>query len=785
MAMILLQANVAAAESPPSSFDIGGQPLAGALNEFARQSSRQILFSTEVVQAKRTRGVKGELEPEAALRQLLEGTGLTYRVTADDTILVEAARSGESADSRAEGAQLEEIVVTAQKRVQRLQDVPVPVTVISGQSLVSSNQLRLQDYYSSVPGLSLTPGSQSTQVLSIRGIASGSIFNPTVGVTIDDVPYGASGANAGGNVVPDIDPSDLTSVEVLRGPQGTLYGASSMGGLLKFVTVDPSTEAVTGRVQAGWSDVRNGSESGYNFRGAINVPVSEDFAIRASAYTRRDPGYIDNVLTGEKGVNRIDVDGGRLSALWRPSDDFSVKLSALAQQSRGHGASSVSRLPGLRDLEQSYARGAGAFDNELQAYSSTITAALGRFDLTSVSGYNVNEPHDSADLSAFFGSDANDLHGVSGVLVNEQLRSSKFTQELRLSTLLGEKAEWLIGAFYTSEKSRWRQSIDAVEPTQGTLTGNILIDTFPTTLKEYAAFTNVTFHVTDRFDVQVGARQSKIKQSNQDTLSGDLFAEPIVSEQFKADSSPFTYLLTPSFKISPDLMLYARLASGYRVGGTNSALNAPPQYDPDKAQNYELGFKGDFFERTLAVDASAYYIDWKNIQVLQSTYVSNAPRAKSQGIELSVELRPVESLRISAWAVWSEAELTEDFPADSISFGRSGDSLPASSRYSANLSVRTEFPLGSADGFLGSTLNYVGERKGVFTTSAERQVLPAYAKVDVVAGATYGSWTINLFLNNLTDKRGVLSGGLGEDLDPTGFYYITPRSVGMSLVKAF
>jgi outer membrane receptor protein involved in Fe transport len=166
--------------------------------------------------------------------------------------------------------------------------------------------------------------SSSFQQLSIRGIMSGLYTNPTVGITVDDVPYGSSTflGGGGGTVMPDIDPADLARIEVLRGPQGTLYGASSMGGLLKFVTVDPSTDGVSGRIEGGINSVYNGAELGYGARGSVNVPLGDVLAVRVSAFSRQDPGYVDNVQSGQRGVNKTDVDGGRLSALWRPSDLF-------------------------------------------------------------------------------------------------------------------------------------------------------------------------------------------------------------------------------------------------------------------------------------------------------------------------------------------------------------------------------------------------------------------------------------------------------------------------------
>src|SRR4029077_16305041 len=206
-------------------------------------------------------------------------------------------------------ATLEEVIVTAQKRLERLQDVPVPASVISTDALTNSDQTLLRDYYSSVPGLSMTTTAQSSQILSIRGIVTNP-GNPTVGITVDDMPFGSSTVGGGGLVVPDFDPGDLSRVEVLRGPQGTLYGASSLGGLLKFVTVDPSTVGVSGNLQAGLSSVHNGDGIGYTYRGAINIPVSENLAVRASGFARLDPGYVDNAVLRVKGINTARADGG-------------------------------------------------------------------------------------------------------------------------------------------------------------------------------------------------------------------------------------------------------------------------------------------------------------------------------------------------------------------------------------------------------------------------------------------------------------------------------------------
>jgi outer membrane receptor protein involved in Fe transport len=831
--------------------NIPAQRLGSALETFAQSRDLQVLYFSQTVRDIRTAGASGELTADETLTQLLSGTGLVYRYIDDKAVTIlpagatsravptksddqngasDVAKEGKKSSSVGLGsarvdqgansqgaslgsnasasqqsskgpAQLEEIIVTAQKRNQRLQDVPVPVTAISAEPLVASNQLRLQDFFSAVPGLSVTPANQSTQLLSIRGITTGGVSNPTVGVTVDDVPYGASTNVGGALVVPDIDPGDLVRVEVLRGPQGTLYGASSMGGLLKFVTVDPSTEGFSGRVEGGVNGVHNGAEAGYNIRGSINVPVGDTFAVRASAFTHQDPGYIDNRALGIDGINEERVSGGRLSGLWRPSETLSLKLNAMYQDARGDGSNVIEaptpvypQTANLGELQQNDLRGTGGYDRKVQAYSATLAAKLGVFDLTAISGYNVNQFRDSFDFSYAYGSYAQALFGVGGVPILNYSKTNKFTQEVRLTVPIGERVEWLIGTFYTHESSVFAENIAAADPATGAVLGSLIYVPIPTKYEEYAGFTNLTFHLSDQFDIQIGGRESGIKQLFSETESGAIFGSAEVTiPQEHTNASAFTYLVTPRFKVTPDVMIYARLASGYRAGGSNAlpGSGTPPQYSPDKTQDYDLGVKGEFLDHVLSIDASLYYIDWKDIQLqlfnpaTSGDYNTNGGRAKSQGMEFSIQVRPFVGMTAAAWVTWDDAVLTQSFPSGSTAVGASGDRLPNTSKFSGNLSLDDEFPLSATvSGFVGSSVSYIGSREGVFTSSPQRQFFPAYAKTDLRGGAKYDSWTATLYVNNVADKRGLISGGLGV-YPPFGFYVIQPRTVGLSVTKTF
>jgi outer membrane receptor protein involved in Fe transport len=243
-------------------------------------------------------------------------------------------------------------------------------------------------------------------------------------------------------------------------------------------------------------------------------------------------------------------------------------------------------------------------------------------------------------------------------------------------------------------------------------------------------------------------------------------------------------------------MLYARFASGCRPGGPNPSCvlaGNPCEFNPDEVRNYEVGLKGDFIDHALTLDASLYYIDWRGIQValsgsppLRIAYTTNGGQAKSEGIELSTTLRPLDGLTIVAWGSYDNAVLTEDFPASSPVSGLSGDRLPFSSRYTGSLNVEQEFSLpASLTGYVGGEMTYVGDRMSVFTTAGNRLPLPGYTQYDLRAGVKADRWTANLYVTNLTDERGLLNRGLGNNLIPYSRIYTQPRTVGVNVTTLF
>lgn len=733
------------------------------------------------------------------MRTIHERTRMLGRWLLCAAVSAGPAMAADEPSSNGSTAQLDEVVVTAQKRTERLQDVPVPVTALSAATLAERNQTRLQDYFAEVPGLNLTSSGNGQMSLSIRGLTAGTIAggSPTVGVTIDDVPRGFNTAPGfSSQLYEDLDPSDLERIEVLRGPQGTLYGAASIGGLIKYVTADPSTTAVKGRAQLLVNDT--GGKLGYGVRGAVNLPVNDDFAIRLSGFTRRDPGYIDNVTTGERDVNQVQVKGGRVSALWRPSENLSLKLSAMLQNTDGDGSAEVDLQRG--DLQQARMRGTEGYSQKTALYSGILNATFAGVNLTSISAYGTYKYRHLSDQSAFYGIYAQDPpFNVTGASLLDTVEPKKFSQEVRLTSATGGKFEWLVGVFYTHEETPAHQSLLANDFNTGAVAGSLVEIDFPTTFAETAVFGDLTVHFTDRFNVQVGGRASTNRQRYDEVDSGPLFGGTFITPPTHTKANASTFLLTPQFKISEDLMVYARFASGYRAGGPNANVpgnsTAPKSYEPDKDNSFDVGIKGEVWDHRLTFDAAAYYIDWKNVQIAvidQATQFlihTNGGNAKSQGIELSAQARPTSGLKLAASATFGDAKLKDALPAISTAIGAAGERLPFSSRFAGSLSVDQEFALiGTWTGSVGGSLRYVGEREADFISGpqAVRSKLPAYTQVDLRADARHDAWTVGLFANNVSNKRGFVGrteGGPSNPL-PTGIY-IQPRTVGLSVTKEF
>lgn len=717
------------------------------------------------------------------------------------------------ADS-ATATQLDSVVVTARKTTELLQDVPVSITAIKADTMLKQNTVSLRDYFSQVPGLALGSRSGGRSEISLRGIVTGFATNPTVATTIDETPFGASTlAGQGGSMQPDIDPFDLQRIEVLRGPQGTLYGASSLGGLVKYVTVVPNVKKLEGKVEVDGAKTAHGGD-GYGERGAINIPLIEDkLALRLSVFQRQDPGFIDDPKHGGEDTDAVHARGGRVSTVWYATPDITVRASALTQRSRSASSSTVDYVAGQPVYGQyTHANlpGTSGYDRTINFYDLNIEDDLHWATLTSVTSLGKTRFTGDQDLTETF---SNIIRGVLpamgftipagglGIAATGPNRVKKWTEELRLESPVdaARALDWRAGLFYTKEDSANSQDISVRDIT----TGASLADQYPLLsgsestgqYKEYAAFGTVTYHFTPQFDVQTGGRYSHNKQSNTSVLSG-----PLNDESNTTDSSSegkFTYLVTPRYKFSEDLMSYATLSSGYRPGGANTAAaGIPATYKSDSTVNLELGLKGQFFERTLSLNAALFHIKWDDLQLMEVdpvtsySYYTNSSGAKSEGLELMSEWRPLAGMSVTGNATLTHAVLTNDAPPGV--YGFKGDRLPYSAKKTANLGVTQNFMVAAGvKGYVGGNLSYMGDRIMDFqkTAATPRFQFGGFTTLNLQAGVEMGSWTLGTFLKNAGDKVAFLGGSSRNQFNQLAgtrsYHVITPRTFGVSLAKSF
>ena len=705
------------------------------------------------------------------------------------------------------------IIVTAQKRTQVLIDVPQSVTVVPGATLEQQHATSFQDYLKLVPGLDLNQSRPGEGRLILRGINTGGVAS-TVGIYVDETPFGSSSGLVNGAVLAgDFDTFDLSRIEVLRGPQGTLYGASSLSGVLRFVTNAPSTAAFELRGRAGVEAVKGG-DLGYNADAVVNVPLGPTIAFRASGNYRKDAGFIDSIGTGgsdvAKNINGDRSYGGRASLLFKPSDAASIRLSAIAQNIDANAPSVIEADPvtlrPLHGLTQS--QFVPQFSNlHYRVYNGTGGFDLGFASLTASTSYATQKQHERIDftfaLSPF-------LRAALKLPPNEFFEAqdtnlNKFTQEIRLSSQ-SHLLDWLVGGYYTNEKGLIDQSFVAVTP--GTLTPLALPFTLGTAnvtskYRELAGFADATFHFGPQFDLELGGRYSHNRQSAHEMTNGVLAGgAPKDFPIARSSENVFTYSLAPKFKPNKNTSIYARVAKGFRPGGPNvlpAGVTIPPDvpriFHSDSVISYEAGVKAQSADQRFSIDAAAFHINWKNIQLF--TVVSgfgvnaNGSSAKSDGFEFTAAARPIAGLTLSANGAYTDARLTGSTPM-SVG-GRDGDQLPFTPKFTLSLNGDYGWHVGPRTrAHVGASWRHVSGQTAAYdidfvTAHGRQRHVPSYNVVDLNAGVDLGRFDIEAYVKNLGNSHGITSTTaltvFGASPD-TGFPLYPGGAIGTGIIRS-
>ncbi len=704
---------------------------------------------------------------------------------------------------------VEELVVTAGKRSESIKNTPTAITAITSDKLDTLGIRDFNDYMQYVPSLQMADeGGPGQGIMIIRGVYSGfEQTTPTVGFYIDETPFTPSSASSVGTLVmPDPGLDGIDRVEVLKGPQATLYGASTLGGLIRIVTSKPDFSQFSGELRADGAFVDGGGD-GYGVSGSVNIPLGADLAARITGFDRLDPGFVDNVQTGKNNTNTTRVDGGRITIRYAPTDRLDIELNGFAQNLHNNDVDGEDLDPTtLQPLEGRY-KYTNFFPTNIDTkyYIGNLTGNY-RFDagtLTEAASYGHYNSDEFFDYSKIYGP----LLGFAppeatfGQLIPTM---NKFTEELRFTSSRIGPFELQGGLFYTHERITYDAILTGLDGTTGAPLPaplfNLINALTLATYDEYAIYGDATYHLGPRLDVTAGIRESHNVQHADAISTAGLFG-PASNNPSQSSNSDTSYLFTLRWRPTDELSTYVRAASAYRPGGPqfSPSPTVPPSFGPDTVWNYEAGAKGVWLNGALSADADVYYIKWSNIQLNALidglTVTGNGGNAHSEGVEFEGQFRPVSGLVLGAnWAY--DQTRVDTISATSTAGAEIGDPLPNVPKWSGALTADYSFPIMSATGTIGVTYRYQGSAASSFSglnTNIDATI-PAYSVVDMRARLDWKQYSLIFRVDNLANEYALsnlslvqLIPGAPAAVDPIdgSGVPIQPRTFRLSLEARF
>ncbi|MGA9367447.1 MAG: TonB-dependent receptor [Steroidobacteraceae bacterium] len=795
----LVTAAPASAQEQARVFSIPAQALSSALLEYSRQSDVLVVVAPDLVADKLSPGVSGTYTPSAALEKLLVGTGLKPVRAPNGGFTLESissqatAQDGEDGDSSIEST-LREVIVTATRRAEPVSKVGEGISVVTSEQLDMLSANSLEDFVQLTPGLSLQSyGSPGYGSIEIRGISPQSV-GATVAVYVDDIPFGgSSNLSEGGDFTPDLDPADIQRVEVLKGPQGTLYGATSLGGVIRYITKQPSLEHSEGNTSEDVSFTDGGQPSG-KVRGSFSTPIIQDkLAVRVSTYYRRIGGFIDDVGFRGKDANS-GYDWGVLgTVLYKPTDNLSINFNAMTQQSSVDGLDTVDLDPstlrplygGLSELRYTpeefvYRTSLGSAEINWNTLYGTLLSA------TSISEIKPENYQDvTVDFEPFgLGVSPSNPAGAIGHHSDQQE-----TQELRFTSSRLGNLEFIAGTFLQHEYLTDGNLYPFYTNRQPQLQDLLGIDDKYGTLNEAAAYLNATYYILPRLDLTLGTRYSRVNQSRSQYYGGLLYTGSATSFLYNAQSfsaSPKTYSAGLRWRMNSNVMYYLRAASGYRPGGgrtipPGAPVGFSPDYVSDSIWSYEAGVKIRALGDRLSLDADGFWINWTNIQSL--VYIGkfntdgNGGSARSRGFELQSDYVLLKGLVVGLNAAYTDAIFTE-----TVNSFIDGERLFLVPKYTVTLTADYTFPL-TRDWTANVGGDYAYIASELDTTDYP---LPPYGILNLHAGAERGSYRLNLYVKNATNRRAYIGDfGYFADEPPYTVVVYRPLTVGVMFSQSF
>jgi outer membrane receptor protein involved in Fe transport len=655
---------------------------------------------------------------------------------------------------------LEEVIVTAQKRDERLVDVPISLTAFTNSMLVDSGASQLADFLQSAPGVGIIDNQSGQQNIQIRGINS-TYGNAVVGYYLDELPF----TLVGNTQLPDIRTYDLQRIEVLRGPQGTLYGDGSLGGTIRILTHDPVLTGFDGNIDLTGSST-SGGDGNYAAKGMLNMVFKEEVAgLRLVASEESYGGWIDNTTTGVKDQNERDITNFRGKFRWVPTDRLDIVLSAWHTEEDVTGDA-------LAKDDMTTSDPAPTFDTAYDLFGATIRYSFDTVDLVSATSY--------MDYTA------DSVTWIAGLFDFSDLTDQDiFSQELRLSSTGSDAFRWTAGVFYRSMDRHTDALLPAFAITQAL---NLESDS-------YAVFGEGTWTtLDDKLDLTLGLRyfeDDRLYQEDVDPFLLDLIqsVDPTFTGTVKESFDNVSPRLNAAYRLSDQWNMYVNIAEGFRTGQPQpaislglaalSGISIPSGIDPETMWSYELGTKVMLMDGRAMFEAAIFYNDWEDLQVPvvvtpQVRALVNGGTGVSKGVEAGFTVNAAEGLTLNFTGSYTDAEFTEAVPGININ---DGDKIPNVPEVTLSASSTYRWQMTSSlGGFLYGAAQYSSELTDTLNFAVDSD---SYTRLDLRLGVEAESWSAFLFADNLSDEDGAITPYYAGPAGPAT--RLRPLTIGLQL----